>query len=339
VEIKMVTRIILFTLLTGLLVACNGDSAPAAELGPAAQVTPAQMTLVTLPMGYIPDPQFAPVYVAVAKGYFAAEGLEIEFDYSFETDGLALVGTGRLPFALGSGEQALLARAQGLPIVYVAHWFQRFPVAVVSKAAAGIETPADLQGRRVGIPGFFGASYVGYAGLLFANGLTFDDVETEEVGFVQLEALLADRVDAAVVYANNEPVQLASMGEEINVLYVADYANLVANGIMTNEQTVSNDPDLVRRFVHAFLRGLADTLAQPQEAYEISKQYVEGLDDDRIGVLAASLELWRAEALGRTDPAAWQETEQLLLDLGLLDEPLDDLEAAYTNRFVDDVQR
>jgi NitT/TauT family transport system substrate-binding protein len=335
----MLTRIMLLTLLlVGLLAACN--SAPAGEpLGEAgAQVAPAEMTFITLPMGYIPDPQFAPVYMAVDKGYFAAEGLQIEFDYSFETDGIALVGTGHLPFAIGSGEQALLARAQGLPIVYVTQWFQRFPVAVVSKAAAGIESPADLQGRRVGIPGFFGASYVGYAGLLFANDLTFDDVETEEVGFVQLEVLMADRIDAAVVYANNEPVQLAAMGEDINVLHVGDYANLVANGIMTNEQTIAENPELVQGFVRAMLRGLAHTLAEPQEAYEISKKYVEGLDDSRIGVLAASLDLWRADTLGRTAPAAWQETEQLLLALGLLDGPLADLEAAYTNRFVDAIQ-
>jgi NitT/TauT family transport system substrate-binding protein len=335
----MLTRIMLLTLLlVGLLAACNGApaGAPLGEAG--AQVAPAEMMLITLPMGYIPDPQFAPVYMAVDKGYFAAEGLQIEFDYSFETDGIALVGTGHLPFAIGSGEQALLARAQGLPIVYVTQWFQRFPVAVVSKAAAGIESPADLQGRRVGIPGFFGASYVGYAGLLFANDLTFDDVETEEVGFVQLEVLMADRIDAAVVYANNEPVQLAAMGEDINVLHVGDYANLVANGIMTNEQTIAENPELVQGFVRAMLRGLAHTLAEPQEAYEISKKYVEGLDDSRIGVLAASLDLWRADTLGRTAPAAWQETEQLLLALGLLDGPLADLEAAYTNRFVDAIQ-
>jgi NitT/TauT family transport system substrate-binding protein len=320
-----------------LLAACNGEPTPAGvpvdEAG--FEVTPEAMTFITLPMGYIPDPQFAPIYVAVDKGYFAAEGLQIEFDYSFETDGLALVGAGHLPFAIASGEQALLARAQGLPVVYVTQWFQRFPVAVVSKATAAIENPTDLRGRRVGIPGFFGATYVGYAGLLFANGLTFDDVETEEVGFVQIEVLLADRVDAAVVYANNEPVQLAAMGEEINVFYVADYANLVANGIVTNEQTIAGNPELVRGFVRATLRGLADTLAQPEEAYEISKKYVDGLDDGRIGVLAASLDLWRAETLGLTNAAAWRETEQLLLALGLLDGALDDLAAAYTNRFVE----
>ncbi len=116
-------------------------------------------------MGYIPDPQYAPIYVAVDKGYFAEEGLAIEFDYSFETDGMALVGANELPFAIVGGDQVILARAQGLPVVYVLEWFQRYPIAVVSKAAAGIEQPADLVGRKVGLPGFFGASYVGYVGL------------------------------------------------------------------------------------------------------------------------------------------------------------------------------
>ena len=312
--------------LLGTVTACTGAG-------------PQALQQIRLPMGFIADPQYAPFYVAVDKGYFAEEGIEIEFDYSFETDGVALVGANELPFAVVSGEQVLLGRAQGLPLVYVFEWFQRFPIAVVSKTATGINSPADLAGRHVGLPGFFGASYVGYIGLLSANGIDQADVDGEEIGFTQVESLTTDRVEAVVGYANNEPLQLAALGEEVNVLYVADYIDMVANGIITNEATIAENPELVEGFVRAMVRGLADTLANPDEAYEISKKFVDGLDDSRKEVLMASLEMWRADTLGLSDPTSWETMQDVMLEMGFLTEPLPDLAAVYTNEFVERVVR
>ena len=317
-------RILFFFLLilTAVLAACGGTA-------------PAELTTIRLPMGFVADPQYAPFYVAVERGYFAEEGLALEFDYSFETDGIALVGAGELPLAVASGEQVILARAQGLPVVFVMQWWQRYPIAVAALSAAGITTPADLAGRNVGVPGFFGASYVGLVGLLSANGLTLDDIDANEIGFNQVESLLTGQSEAVVVYINNEPVQLRQRGEAIDVIAVADSINLVANGILTNEQTIAENPELVQGFIDAFMRGLVDTLEDPDAAYEISKKYVEGLGDDRRGVLEASLPLWQAEQLGHTDPAAWQQTQDILIEMGLLDGPLPDLEDTYTNQFVE----
>ncbi|MEZ4641825.1 MAG: ABC transporter substrate-binding protein [Chloroflexota bacterium] len=328
--------LLLLLLIASLLMACGGqtnNTEPAVTDDTAVSDT-AVLTHIRLPMGYIPDPQYAPYYVAADKGYYAAEGLEVDFDYSFETDGMALVGANELPFAIVSGEQVILARAQELPVVYVLEWFQRYPIAIVSKAAANIETPADLRGRNVGLPGFFGASYVGYVGLLSANGLSEGDVNANDIGFTQVESLLTDKVEAVVGYANNEPVQLTARDEAIHVIYVADYIDMVANGIVTNETTIANNPELVRGFVRATLRGLADTLADPQTAYEISKKFVDGLDDSRMNVLEASLPMWQADMLGETDPASWEQTEQVLLGMGLLDAPIAALDAAYTNEFI-----
>ncbi len=333
-----------------LLSACSGESTEissgADTLDPeisAAPVTPtksesgteiAEPVQIRLPMGYIPDPQYAPYYVAVEKGYFAEEGISLEFDYSFETDGIALVGAGELPFAVVSGEQVLLARAQGLPVVYIFEWFQRFPIVVISKASSDIKAPADLVGRSVGLPGFFGASYVGYAGLLAASGLTEDQVQASDIGFTQIESLLTDQVDAVVGYVNNEPLQIENQGQEINVIKVADVADLVANGIISNEETIANNPELVSGFLKALLRGLADTLADPDEAFDISKEYVEALEDNRKNVLMASLDLWNAQPLGISEISSWENTQQVLLDIGFLDSPSEDLESAFTNEFI-----
>jgi NitT/TauT family transport system substrate-binding protein len=292
---------------------------------------------VKLPLGYIPNIQFAPLYVAVEKGFFAEAGIEIEFDYSFETDAMALVGADNLQFAVVSGEQILLARAQGLPVTYVAAWYQQYPVAVVSKTGQGILTPADLKGKKIGLPGLFGANYIGLDALLFSAGLTEKDVTLDSIGFTQVESIAADRDEAASVYAANEPVQLRSQGYEINELLVADYVQLASNGLITNEKTIAENPDLVRRMVAVLVKALEYTIAHPDEAYELSKPHVENLAqaDEAVQkeVLARSIELWKTDRVGLSDMAAWENMQTTLLKMGLLTQPLD-LSKAFTNEFV-----
>jgi NitT/TauT family transport system substrate-binding protein len=276
--------------------------------------------------------------MAVEKGYFKENGIEIEFDYSFETDGVTLVGAEDLQFALVSGEQVLLARAQGLPVVYVYGWWQDYPVGTAAKTKSGIREPADLAGKRIGLPGLFGASYIGLRALLNEAGLEEDDVILDSIGYNQVEALAADQEDAVVIYANNEPIQLTALGYDIDEILVADYLQLASNGLITNEATIANNPDLVSRMTRAISRGLTDVLDNPDLAFEISKKYVENLDQaDPViqrKVLDASIAFWKAARLGYSSPQAWENMQALLLDMGLIKEPLD-LGQAYSNEFID----
>jgi NitT/TauT family transport system substrate-binding protein len=297
----------------------------------------ASLTQVRLPLGYIPDIQFAPLYVAFQKGYFREAGIQISFDYSMETDITALVGADQIQFGVVSGEQVLLARAQGLPIVYVTAWYQQYPVSVVAKSAENIHAPADLRGKTIGLPGLYGANYIGLRALLHAGGLTEADVKLDSINYTQVEALAAGRDQAVSVYTNNEPVQLRSQGYDLSELRVADYVQLASNGLITNEKTISRDPALVRGMVKAFLHGLSDTIADPPAAYEVSKAYVQNLAQLDPALqkqkLATSIELWKADRLGFSQPKAWEGMQTVLLDMGLLTKALN-LSKAYSNNFI-----
>jgi NitT/TauT family transport system substrate-binding protein len=325
-------KIVFFILALTLLTGCAAP-APVSSTLP----TDKPLVLIKLPMGYIPNVQYAPFYVAVEKGYFKDAGIEIEFDYSFETDGAALVGANQLQFALVSGEQVLLARSKGLPIVYVVAWYQKYPVSIVSMADKNIKAPQDLRGKKIGLPGLFGANYVGLRALLYTAGIKESDATIDSIGFTQVEALAAGREDAVVGYAANEPVILHSKGYAINEIRVADYVQLASNGIITNETTIAQNPEMVRAFVAAFLRGLQDTITDPDAAYDVSKKYVENLTQSdplvQKQVLGTSIEQWRAAVPGKSELGAWENMQKVLLDMKMYTEALD-LKKAFTNDFL-----
>ncbi len=252
---------------------------------------------VTLFLTYIPNIQFSPVYVALEKGYFADAGLNVIVQNGDEPDGINLIAANQIQFGIASGEQVIVARAQERPVRFVYEWFQKYPIGVLVTSESGISTPADLRGQRVGIPGLFGASYTGVIALLAANNMTEQDVRLEAIGFNAPQVVCAGAAQASVIYVNNEPLQIADRivaGDcgsvtGISVFPVAEVADMVSNGIVTNEETIASEPELVAAFVQAFDRGLWDTIHNPAEAYLLSAKHVEGLP--MTDALKAALEL------------------------------------------------
>lgn len=345
--------ILLFTAMLGLM-ACGANAAqapgPAKEAAPQAttagpvQTTeaPAQaaqgLRKVRLGVGYIPDVQFTPLYVAQNKGYYAAEGLEVEIQYGFENDFVALAAQGEREFAIASGDQIILARGQGLPITYVMKWYQRYPVALVAKADKGITKLDDLAGKKVGLPGLFGASFIGWKALIYAAKLDESAIKVEDIGFTQTAAVQQNLVDAAMIYIANEPNQLRSQSIQINVIEVSDYINLVSNGLVVGDKLMADDPDLVQRMVRATLRGLKDTIDHPDEAFAITRKVIPEITDDKAPtqrkVLADSIKLWQSDKLGESNPQDWQASVEFMSKTGLLEKKLEP-ETLYTNKFVE----
>ncbi|MCY3831927.1 MAG: ABC transporter substrate-binding protein [Chloroflexi bacterium] len=247
---------------------------------------------------FIPNVQFAPFYVGIEGGYFADVGFNVSLEHLQEPEVLDLVAVGQAKFGIVSGEQVILARARGRDVVYVFEWFQQYPVGLAYDDSRDLSELEDLRGLAIGIPGRFGASYSGLTTLLQSAGLSEDDVDLREIGFNAPEVFCLGAVDAAIVYVNNEPLQmqnLASNGDcgdvaEIDVIAVAAHVDLVSNGLIVNRALLEGDPDEVARMVRGFAQALQAVIDNPAAAYLASLKHVDSLraDDSLLRVLQAA---------------------------------------------------
>jgi NitT/TauT family transport system substrate-binding protein len=219
----------------------------------------------------------------------------------------------------------------------VAAWYQQYPVSVVAKSDQGILIPQDLKGKKIGLPGLFGANYVGLLAMLYEAKMSEKDVTLDAIGFNQVELLASGQQDVVVGYTANEPIQLRARGIPVTEIRVSDYVQLASNGILASEKVIQENPELVRGFVGAFLKGLADTIADPEDAYRISSAYIPNFGDldkeVQMQVLNTSIEQWKADRLGYSDPQAWENMQNVLLEMGLITGKTD-LSKAYTNEFI-----
>ena len=320
------------------LVGCSTNPAPTPSPTPG-------LTPVTIGLGYKPDVQFAPFYVAANKGYYAAEGLEITFQNGNVPDLMKVMAAGdaSLQFVAASGDEIIPARVQGIPVLSVMTWYTRYPVAAASIVGKGpeLKKPEDLKGRTVGVPGAFGATYIGLQALLKAGGLTMKDITLKTIGFTQVENLSQGQVDVAMVYAANEPVQLRSKDFEVSTLMTSDYVDLASNALAASDKAVKENPELVRKVVRATLKGIQDTINDPKGAFEASlKQVPEaGSAENRdlqMKVLEETVKLMQPSAnqpLGWTNPEVWSATQDFLLDAKFIPQK-GDVNTMFTNDFV-----
>lgn len=327
-RILSLSSIMLLAAIIGLLTFYGPKMAQAAE--------PVE---VTMGVSYIPNVQFAPLYVAQKMGFYAAEGIKVKIEYGYENDFVALAAQGKRDFAVASGDQIIMARSQGLPVIYVMDWYHRYPVGLLAPEKSGIKSLKDLYGKKVGLPGFFGSSYVGWKALVHGAGLDEKKITLKEIGFTQAAALERGIVDAAVVYVMNEPIQLADAGMKFKVFEVSDHINLVSNGLMVGEKLIKENPEMIRKVVRATIKGLAYTINHPEEAFAVVREVLPEIKDEdapmQRKVLEASIKLWRNDNLGFSSEKSWQDTLDFFLLTGMVkDNENIKLNKLYTNEFV-----
>jgi putative riboflavin transport system substrate-binding protein len=287
---------------------------------------------LTVGLGYIPSVQFAQFYLAQSAGYYDDEGLTVTFQNEIDANLVPKVGQGNIDLGISDGTSVIPAVSQAIPIRYLATVYGQFPSIVFGKESSGIKTAADLKGKKIGIPGRYGSSWIMLQALLGSAGLKPDDVTIVEYpDFGQGAAVAQGAVDAATGFANNEPVQLELSGTKVFVLHVDDITPLPGPGLIASTATISAKKDAVAGFVRATLRAMKEIIADPKKGLDASIAAVPELGqqrDTQAAILAATIEVWKrpgatgAEGLGTIDRAGWQASVELMTKLGLVPNPV-----------------
>lgn len=217
----------------------------------------------------------APYFVAIDKGYYKAEGLDVTIDPgSGSVEGINRVASGNYPFGFADINSLIKYRdnpknvaVQAVMMVYDTPAFS-----IVALRKSGITRPKDLEGKVLGAPAADGA-YAQWPIFASANKIDTSKVKIENVGFPVREPMLAQgKVDAITGFWFSSFMNLRANGvkaEDITVMLMRDHGvDLYGNAILVNPDFARANPKAVAGFVRATIRGIQDTINNPETAID-----------------------------------------------------------------------
>jgi putative hydroxymethylpyrimidine transport system substrate-binding protein len=280
----------------------------------------------TLLLDFTPNGVHAGIYLATARGYDEAEGVELEVQTpSASTDALRLLQGGRADMAILDIHDLGLARQQGRDIVGVMALLQR-PLASVL-AQPDVARPRELEGRRVGVTGLPSDVAV-LRSVVAGDGGDPERVRTTTIGFEAVRAMIAGRVDAATAFWNVEGVALLERRPHTREFRVDDfgapaYPELV---LCVTRDTLEEDRPVVAAAIRALQRGYTQAQADPESAVTALVDADSGLDRTaaaaQLDAVAPAFTAG-ARAYGELREDVLREWAAWDLEFGILDRPLD----------------
>lgn len=320
-----------------LLVACGGSSEAPDQTSGKQESTP-----VSLRLNWQMKGEFTPFIVAVEKGYFQEQGLDVEvLEGKSATQALQVVGTGQDDFAYVPSIQLIKSVNEGMPVKATATVVKVDPMGMVSLPDVPLSTPQDLEGKKVEISA---ASTFNQIWPAFArtNGIDMSQVNVVRADPGSRFSLLFNGdvdVLADIFMTNEYPVLQAQADEELNTLRVNKWGfEIIGYTLVANETLLNEKPDVVRRFNAGARKGFRFTMDNPEEAASIaSKAYPDALPENttkgQVKQLVDYLKQGQPSELFVGGDQGWSQTLQTLKDSGAISEqkPLDEY---YTNEFI-----
>jgi NitT/TauT family transport system substrate-binding protein len=304
---------------------------------------------VSVQLDWVVRGNHAMFFVARDKGYFEKNGIAISAirKGTGSVDALRLVANGNADFGFGDLPTLLVARSQNIPAVALVAVNQRSPLAMLSvKARNPLTKPDDLKGMNIGVHPS-GSTYIFLKAFFAQNGMKLEDVKQSTVSPPYESYLVLGRVDAVPGYIDAEVPELeAKTGGpgSLSILQGADYGyRAYGSGLFTSEKMIAEHPDLVQRFVTAYLQAFKDVIEDPKGAADIvvkaNPEYKE--KGDMLGEqLKADIdhtffnETSKEHGIGVISGKQWAETVQTLQSQGVLPKEAS-ATAGYDTRFAE----
>lgn len=340
--------VIMLVIMITMLAGCGGMKSASTDTGTTANANEATSTepvTVKLQLKWVPQAQFAGYFVAKDKGYYEQEGLNVEIlpggpDIVPEQQ----VAGGSADIGVDWVGSLLTSQEQEMPLIQIAQIFQKSGLVVVSKKSAGMNTPADLKGKKVG--NWMGGNEFELLALFDKYGLDPNkDVSFTKQGFT-MDQFLGGELDAASAMTYNEYQILLESGlkdSDLNVIDMNDEGvAMLEDNLFANKEWLDANKETAAKFVRASLKGWKDAIADPEAAVDsVMKQAESGstTKEHQLKMMQEVAKLIQPEGfdetkMGYTDEKMFQQTADIALKFGVIKEAAN-VQEAYTNEIVD----
>jgi len=328
----------LYALLVGALVflAACGAAQPSSGGAPAAGAREKVLVRFTWKL----KGEYAPLFMALDKGYYAAEGLDVSLEEGSGAQTVTtLLGSGKEHFGYGPAVAAAQAVSTGVPVTVVALYQAAAPMGVIAFPEVPLKSPKDLEGRKIGTS----------VGETFTDMLpafaTKNNIDLNKITRIQMDnsarstEFLSKHVDMMSVYLNNELPQLEQKtGVKFNVLRVADFGfSLPGAAIFADAAYARANPTIVSKLIRATNKGFVEAKKDPQAAADIMAKHMTVKDDPAVTLaqVKATVDATNAPSakpIGWMTDQYWQDNLKLLQDTKAIT-TVKDLKEYYTNDY------
>jgi NitT/TauT family transport system substrate-binding protein len=319
-----------------LLAAACAPSAPAqptsAAAGqPAGGNAPAKpLTTLEFAMPWILPTEYFYFLTADQKGCYRDEGLEVHLNEgSGSGNAVKIVGAGSAPIGMADANRILAGRVNGVPVKSVMSLFYTSPVLVVSPAEKPIKSLNDLVGKKLGdAPDSANL-------LIWRAAMKRKGIEPEQVNLISVDPkaknqlLLAGQIDAAL--SQSDVADLEAEGHEMVKVSVTEDSgfNIVADSIFANEDFLNKNPEVVKAFLRATLKGADYTRQHPDEAIGFAQKVAPTFTQKQLQEQYRLEDSWiwnkftPNDKFGFQQVDSWNNLQDLLFDNKQIDKKID----------------